>query len=541
MKISFRDTAILFFCLLVIVSIAIYLFLFNFHQQVKLTELRERKQEEQTDKLLMLEIPELYSELEWSQVTDIESKLALIIDNIDFVEKKEDVIQKYINLSGIEYISQPIFEKDKLFEEKLTSKVNEYFWNEFDKKRFQEIITIPNYKITLRGIVADSLTESIVGFVKYNADEVRVIVFQEEQVINSECQIKNIDMWNISDYPECYFGDQFKIFISNVVNIKYILPNQFFQIANNKCLRENELVSYEIKKEKTSGGEGIAIITIKDKNSQRAQFQSQIDILQINHYHPVELHKCGIYAARSFNYDYNSRKTSAGYRAELWKYDYRGNGEKVVLLDEDILGGLKGYKYFFSSDFRIDKKEDFIVLIRNYPDKDDYALIIKDLNTKEDIFVFPMKEIAEQYPNIVGNFGLDQWTDDSRYFWGDIFDGAYVNGYFRIDTQNWKTDIYEVPDGAMGGSPLNINTGYLPIQPGQIWTGDYQLTEELKEQYRKEGKKSQLYLYSLFTKEKTLIETTDEPLFWFKSEWLSDTELQYELPNGGKKVYNINK
>ena len=42
----------------------------------------------------------------------------------------------------------------------------------------------------------------------------------------------------------------------------------------------------------------------------------------------------------------------------------------------------------------------------------------------------------------------------------------------------------------MGGSPLNINTGYLPIQPGQVWTGDYQLTQELKEQYKKEGKNS---------------------------------------------------
>lgn len=537
MKISFRDKAILFFFLLVIVLIAIYLFLFNFHQQIKLAELRGKKQEEQTDKLLMSEIPELYSGLKWSRALDVEFKSALIIDNIDFKEKKEDVMQKYINLSGTEYISQPIFEKDKPFEEKTARKVNEYFWNEFNKKGFQEIITIPNHKITLRGIVADSLTESIVGFVKYNADEIRVIVFQEGQVINSECQIKNIDMWNIDDYPECYFGDQFKIFVSNVINIKDILLNQFFQIAHNKCLRENKTSRYEIKKKDNEIS--IADIIISNKNNEQELYRFQIELPLPDHYHPIELHNCGVYAVKTFGYDYNNHTSLAGYKAEIWKYDYSGKSKKLVLLDEDAVGNLKGYKHFFSSDFRVSHNEKYIILVKDYIGKDDYSLVIKDLNTQKDIFVLSMKNITEQYPNIAGSFGLDQWTEDSRYFWGDIFDGAYVNGYFRIDTQNWKTDIYEAPDGAMGGSPLNINIGYLPIQPGQVWTGDYQLTEELKEQDRKEGKKSELYLYNLFTKKKILVETTDEPLFWFKSRWFSDTELEYELPNGEKRVYQI--
>jgi len=313
------------------------------------------------------------------------------------------------------------------------------------------------------------------------------------------------------------------------------------QIARGKCLEENEVAEYEIRKEKTVGGDGIAIITVKDKKSQKEQFNFRIDILQTDHYHPIELHKCYVYAAKSFNYDYTTRRPLPDYRAEIWRYNYKGNGEKVVLLDKDTLGSLKRYEHFFSSDFRVSPSEKYIVLERGYLNKDDYALVIKDLKTKEDIFTLPSKYLQKTNSNFIGVFDMLKWSEDSRYFWGSVSDGAYVNGYFRIDTQNWKVDIFEAPDGAMGGMPLNINTGYVPIQPGQVWTGDYQLTQELKEQYRKEGKKSSLYLYNLFTKEQILLETTNEPLWFFKPRWLSNTELEYELPSGEKKIYKIEK
>lgn len=312
---------------------------------------------------------------------------------------------------------------------------------------------------------------------------------------------------------------------------KSVSVKQGGRIAHGICLAEDEVASYEIKKKDNEVS--IANIIISDKSNRQEQYRFQIELPIPDHYHPIELHKCGIYAVRSFNYDYVKKQAVSNYRIELWRYNYARNGESITFLSGPISGKE------FGTDFRIDNSEKYLALEKGYLGKEDYSIVIKDLGTKEDIFVLSMKNIAEQYSNIAGNFGLDQWTKDSRYFWGDIFDGAYVNGYFRIDTQNWKTDIYEAPDGAMGGSPLNINTGYLAIQPGQVWTGDYQLTEELKEQYKKEGKKSELYLYNLFTKEKMLIETTDEPLFWFKPKWLSDTELEYELPNGEKKVYEI--
>jgi len=307
------------------------------------------------------------------------------------------------------------------------------------------------------------------------------------------------------------------------------------ELPPNGCLEENEIAGYNIK-EKTGENGGILAIDVKNKLDKKSIQSFEIKNVRIN-YRPIETHKCGVYIVRQFNYNPNTPKQSIGYKEELWRYVYNGVGENILLLAEKQ----NEFISYFASDFRVSPSEKYIILEKGYLGKDDYALVIKDLKTMEDVFVLSAKSTFAQYPNMAGSFGFDKWTDDSRYFWGDIFDGAYVNGYFRIDTQNWKADIFESPDGAMGGSPLNINTGYLPIQPGQVWTGDYEITQELKEQHKREGKKSFLYLYNLFTKEKKLIETTNEPIFWFKPEWLSDTELQYELPSGEKKIYKINE
>ncbi len=108
-------------------------------------------------------------------------------------------------------------------------------------------------------------------------------------------------------------------------NRKTVLREFPKQTERSGCLGKDEVASYEIKQQETTGGEGVAIISIKDKKSQKEKFNFQIDILQVQHYHPIELHKCGVYAVRSFNYDYTIQKTLAGYRAELWKYDYAGD------------------------------------------------------------------------------------------------------------------------------------------------------------------------------------------------------------------------
>ncbi|PIT97340.1 hypothetical protein COT77_01990 [Candidatus Berkelbacteria bacterium CG10_big_fil_rev_8_21_14_0_10_41_12] len=311
-------------------------------------------------------------------------------------------------------------------------------------------------------------------------------------------------------------------------------------LVHPPCLKEDEQADFKIERlgkyPSIEYDKGFVEVVVKEIGTDKEITKFKIDnIINPSHYHLVELHRCNVYVIRVFNYDPSKTEQDPGYKDEIWIYDYKGSGKSLILLSEKP----EEFIPYYSLDFRIDPKEKHIILVKGYLGKEDYSLIIKDLNTKEDVFVLVAKEIFKQYPNIIGNFNMREWTKDGRYFWGDIFDGAYVLAYFRIDTQSWKYDIYEAPDGAMGGFPPNIDTGYVPIQPGQVWTGDYQLTQELKEQYRKEGKKSELYLYNLFTKEKIFIETTDEPLFSFKPKWISDTELEYYLPSGERRVYNI--
>lgn len=313
-------------------------------------------------------------------------------------------------------------------------------------------------------------------------------------------------------------------------------------LPDHLCLKKNQQADFKIERlgkyPSVEYNMGSAEIIIKDNGNEILKFRID-NIVNPSHYHPLEIHKCNVYVMKGFNFDYTKSKALPGFSVELWKYQYNGSGERIFeLAGEDDRGKAEIY---YSNDFRIPTDEKYLVLEKGYLGKDDYALVIKDLNTTQDVFEFSTKSVAQQYPDRVGSFGMLEWTNDSRYFWGDIFDGAYDLAYFRIDVQNWKAEIFEAADGSMGGMPLNINTGYVPIQPGLVWTGDVESTQELKQKEMQEGKKSSLYLYSLFTKEKVLIETTDEPQFFFKPNWLSDTELQYILPSGETKIFTIPK
>ena len=302
-----------------------------------------------------------------------------------------------------------------------------------------------------------------------------------------------------------------------------------------ECLTGDEIATYDMAKEGIV--RGVLQVFIKDLESNLGKFNFNIDDVSKGG-HAVQMYECSVYVARVFNYDDEKGVPLPDYRTELWRFRYDGAGEKLIDLFKK-----EGEPDNYSKAFVVDSTESYIALVRSYFGNPNHAIVIKNLLDVEgdDAFILTLQEVINEYPQVAGSFNVRDWIKDGRYFWGDIFDGAYVLAYLRIDTVNWKADIFEAPDGAMGGMPLNVDTGYVPIQPGLVWTGDAQLTQELKEQYRKEGRKSSFYLYDLFTKEKLFVASDNEPLWSFKPKWLSDTELQYELPTGEKKIYKINQ
>lgn len=295
------------------------------------------------------------------------------------------------------------------------------------------------------------------------------------------------------------------------------------EIKHGVCLSDDEFADY--KTEEIKDGPSRAIVYIKEKNTNKLISEFQIENIT-RHYHPYEAHKCGIYLVREFNIDYKKGKPLPDFRMEVWRYRYDGSGEKLVE----------------ENDFRVDDNEKYLVLERSYLGKSDYALIIKDLETKEDVFVLTLDEILKKYPNLrPGSFGLGVFTADNKYQWGNIYEGAYDIAYYRIELGTWKTDILPSPSDLPSGAERDFNfKGWLAYADITSFTGLEGVTEQIEEEARKAGKMKNLFLYNLFTKEKIKIASAD-PGWRFALKWLSDTELEYEIPSGEKKIYKINK
>ncbi len=212
--------------------------------------------------------------------------------------------------------------------------------------------------------------------------------------------------------------------------------------------------------------------------------------------------------------------------------------KKLVLLDTDSVGGMRGYKNFFSSDFRVSPDEKYVFLIKSYLGKDDYALVIKDLDTKEDVYELKLKDILEKHPDVMpGSIGLGIFTPDGRYFWGDIYDGARETAYYRIEMKTRKTDILPLPKDIPAGVERAWSFGgWVAYADIPSFSGFAGVVERLEKEAREKGEKKNLTVYNLFTKEKKVISSADSS-HRFKPNWISDTELEYTLPSGEKSVY----
>ena len=78
------------------------------------------------------------------------------------------------------------------------------------------------------------------------------------------------------------------------------------------------------------------------------------------------------------------------------------------------------------------------------------------------------------------------------------------------------------------------------MHPDNVWYGIDIMTEQEEARRRARGTGTELYIENLFTRERNFVDKTEEPLWYFQPKWISDTELQYELPDGTKKIYKIN-
>ncbi|MEK7657813.1 MAG: hypothetical protein AAB366_01315 [Patescibacteria group bacterium] len=300
--------------------------------------------------------------------------------------------------------------------------------------------------------------------------------------------------------------------------------------AAPSCLKENQMAIYEENNK-------AADIIILDKINNQKTAHFFIDGIIPDHYHPYEFYKCKAYIIRQFNYDSKLGRGTPNYSIELWSYNYTGEGTSTLLFSRTDDRG--NYISFYNDDFRINSIENYIVLEKSYPGSDNYALVFKNLAIKENAFVLLYRDLTSEYPNLQGTFGLKEWTKDGKYFWANLFEGANVNAFLRIEKDTWKVEVLPAPKGTMGGDVLNPEFGYITYDTGILWTGIDIIAEELEKEWEQEGKKNNFYLYNLFTKEQILLETFNDPTWFTKPRWLSGFELEYQLPSGETKIYKL--
>ena len=87
-----------------------------------------------------------------------------------------------------------------------------------------------------------------------------------------------------------------------------------------------------------------------------------------------------------------------GFNYSLWKYDYSGRATRLLTLMEKIDDKVKIH---YSTEFRIDSTETHLALIRGTIDREDYAIVVKDLNTRSDSFILSIKEIEKRNPDLM--------------------------------------------------------------------------------------------------------------------------------------------
>lgn len=295
-----------------------------------------------------------------------------------------------------------------------------------------------------------------------------------------------------------------------------------------ECLEENDMVEYDrisFNPVITQPKESSPTIFIKNKKTGGIRNSFQVENI-VGVGHPMEIHRCGVYAIRGFEFD---KKKGIYKKYEFWKYTYNENKE-ILLPNEEFRP--------YSLDFRIDPLENYIALIKYYLGHPDYALVIKN-SALEDIFTLSIIEIEKRNSDLVQDISLNGWTKEGHYFWAHTHYGANTLGFIRIDSQDWRVDLFPAPKDVLGGDALNLENGYVTVHSKNIWIGVAELEEEEKIRRRAQGIGTELYIENLITGERHFVTKTNEPLWYFKPKWVSETALEYQLPSGEKKVYKI--
>ena len=307
------------------------------------------------------------------------------------------------------------------------------------------------------------------------------------------------------------------------------------QIADWKCLGEGEYAEV-VNDKKESVGE--ITIVVKNEDTDKIEYSFGVSNAA-KRKHPPEIHKCGVYLLKSFGFDYATGQALPGYKNEIISYDYDGQERMAIQLSGENSQGKP--EVYYSSDFRVSPDEKYITLVRGYEGKDDYAMIFKDIDTLKDIFILPYSEVQKKSPGVIGSFGLGKWIDNGNIFFADLFDGAWSSAFVKVYRDTWEYEVLPTPGNYIAGvenrvSPMIQYFAYTDIP---TFTGDQYMTDQILKEAQEKGYQKHLYIADLYKQTVIEIDSVPPERHRFNMQWLSDTKLQYELPDGTKRTYEV--
>ena len=342
-----------------------------------------------------------------------------------------------------------------------------------------------------------------------------------------------------------------KIFLLTIVLITlgcsffYFIKNRSNKIAGlekteqKKCISDGLEVSYLF--DENMGGQISGIpklpvsIQVKDQNDRL--LNSFFIEYGRNYVNGIQIRDCSIYIIEVKN-ERKEGKTLR-YLAEIRRYDFFGENNLVLTLVTDNSFDKKS-NILYSLKFDVSNSEKYISLVQGYVGSEDYALHIKDIETKENIVEVNLtSDLFIKYPNIAGDVEFRGWSEDEKYFWFSLFDQANVLAYVRVNMENGDFGVFEAPVGTMNQDAFNVNTGWVTYDDGPPWTGVREFEEEYQQEWEEAGDFVTFSIYNIFSKQKIDLEKTTNTTWWHYPKWLDDETLEYKLPSGEIKKYNL--
>lgn len=314
-------------------------------------------------------------------------------------------------------------------------------------------------------------------------------------------------------------------------------------LTGTRCLKDTEKAMYEILDE---GRPGKIRISVFDTMASTTVWKRELSVPSTTHIHSYELQRCSFYLHRAENYDFQQNKALPGYVWDLRRYKYfnDGLGKRVMVISQNLSGETGKRENLYGSMFVVDLSDTYISLERSVLGKPDYALVIKNIETGEDEYVLTLDEVLKEHSNVAGSFDVGKWVmrPDGEYLFTTIYDGSRIMAYVYVKLGTWETRIYETPPDQMAGvegamppfAPLMAYTDVI------VWAGFAEMTDQLIEEQIASGQKKHLIVANLRTGKKTVVEAV--PIIKthrFKMAWISDTELEYTMPDGAKKIYRV--